>query len=261
MALRQFMRRVWHRTRTAARDPRWPPEHLLDVSRMLLARPELRGWSYERLAPFITAMMNGDTCAFFQRAFGYLYGSGISGDYHEYGCYSARTFRMALSEAHKWQLDSMRLYAFDSFAGLPAPTSSPDVASWTEGAMAMSADQFRAVVSALGLGLDRVAITEGFFNETLTLALQRRLLDEGRTIAFCNIDCDLRESAESVFAFVAPLIKDGTLIYLDDFFVGYGGRLRDGVAGAYWRFLEEHHWKAEPFATVGFWGKAVVLYR
>ena len=240
---------------------KWPSESLLDVRRFLLTKEDQANWSFERLAPFITEMMNGETMTFYRKAFGYLYGSGIKGNYHEYGCYSARTFRMALSEAYKWQMSTMRLYAFDSFQGLPDPGTGPELTSWTKGAMAMSVEEFKALVGELGFGLERTVITEGFFNETLTTTLQQKLLDENHSIAFCNIDCDLRESAEDVFQFIAPLVKEGTLLYLDDYFAGYGGRIAKGVAGAYWQFLEKFGWKSEEFASVGFWGKAFVLYR
>lgn len=240
---------------------KWPSESFLDVRRILLNREDQKNWSFEKLAPFITEMMNGETVAFYRKAFGYLYGSGLAGDYHEYGCYSARTFRMALSETYKWQMNDLMLFAFDSFQGLPEPQSNPRLKSWVRGAMAMTVDEFKQLVCELGFGLERVVITEGFFKDTLNTELQRHLLGSNRSIAFCNIDCDLRESAEEVFRFIEPLVKEGTLVYLDDYFVGYGGRLDQGVAGAYRNFLARSNWKSEEFMSVGFWGKAFVLYR
>lgn len=249
------------RPRQSRRSPKWPSEDFLDVRRVLMTKDDMRDWSSSDLAPFVTEMMNAEAVSFFRNAFGYLYGSGLKGDYHEYGCFSARTFRLALSEAHKWQMDDMRLYAFDSFCGLPPPKDVPELESWQEGAMSMSLEEFESTVSELGFGLDRVTTIKGYYSESLTRALQHKLLSEGRRIAFCNIDCDLRESAEDVFRFVEPLVDNGTLVYLDDYFVGYGGSLDRGVAGAFWQFLERGHWKHERFRDVGFWGKSFILYR
>lgn len=247
--------------RAPRRGAKWPTEDYLDVRRVLLTREDMGAWGSADLAPFVTEMMNAEAISFFRHAFGYLYGSGVKGDYHEYGCFSARTFRLALSEVHKWQMNDMRLYAFDSFCGLPPPKDSPELASWQEGAMSMSVDEFKATVSELGFGLDRVSIVQGYYSDSLTPTLQQSLLAEGRRIAFCNVDCDLRESAEEVFRFVEPLVGDGTLVYLDDYFVGYGGRIDRGVAGAFWEFLERGQWKHERFRDVGFWGKSFILYR
>lgn len=249
------------RTGHTRSSPKWPSDDYLDVRRVLLTQDDTRNWSSSDLAPFVTEMMNSEAISFFRHAFGYLYGSGLKGDYHEYGCFSARTFRLALSEAYKWQMHDMRLYAFDSFCGLPPPKDTPDLESWQEGAMSMSLEEFEATVSELGYGLDRVTTVKGYYSESLTRTLQKQLLSEGRRIAFCNIDCDLRESAEDVFRFIEPLVDSGTLLYLDDYFVGYGGRLDRGVAGAFWQFLERGHWKHERFRDVGFWGKSFILYR
>jgi hypothetical protein len=60
--------------------------------------------------------------------------------------------------------------------------------------------------------------------------------------------------------FVTPLIQDGTLMYLDDWFCGYGGRLNDGVAGAFYEFIERNSLRSDQFSVVGYWGKAFVLY-
>jgi hypothetical protein len=56
---------------------------------------------------------------FFQNSFDYLSANFVEGDYMEFVCHKARTFRMALSEARKKSFEWMNFYAFDSFDGLP----------------------------------------------------------------------------------------------------------------------------------------------
>lgn len=63
----------------------------------------------------------------------------------------------------------------------------------------------------------------GYYEDTLNAELQEKLLKNHQPIVFANIDCDLRKLAESVFNFIEPLVRDGTLIYLDDYYCGYGG--------------------------------------
>lgn len=233
----------------------------LDVRRFAANAKDLKDWCYAKQAPYITEQMNRQIYEFFQNAFGYLLGSGLRGDYHEYGCFSARTFRIVLSEARRWELDAMRFYAFDSFSGLPEPENKPVLESWSKGAMAMSKREFLSLIDEQGINMDKVEVVEGYYSDTLTPQRQQKLLETGRRIALLNIDCDLRESAESVLSFIPPLIQDGTLIYLDDWYCGYGGNLSRGVAGVFHEFLEKSHLHHDHFATVGFWGKAFVVYR
>lgn len=233
----------------------------LDVRRFAANAQDLHDWNYAKTAPYLTELKNRQTFDFFQNAFGYLLGAGIRGCYQEYGCYSARTFRIALSEACKFGFDEMQFWAFDSFSGLPEPELKPSLASWSSGAMAMSRDDFLALIHEQGVNADKVYIVEGFYEDTLTRELQQKLQLIAQPIALLNIDCDLRESAASVLSFIPPLIQDGTLVYIDDWFCGYGGKLFNGVAGAFHEFLEINKLHHDLFAIVGYWGKAFVVYR
>ena len=55
----------------------------------------------------------------YRKAFDFKTNHNIIGDYFEFGCHRCRTFRMALTEARKHNLDSMKFLAFDSFEGFP----------------------------------------------------------------------------------------------------------------------------------------------
>lgn len=233
----------------------------LDVRRFSANADELQDWSYTKQAPYITELKNRQSYDFLLNAFGYLLGSGLRGDYHEYGCYSARTFRIVLSEAKKWGFNDMHFWAFDSFSELPDPGSKPTLASWTAGAMAMSREEFMALVDEQGVNVDKTHIVEGYYADTLTEDQQQNLMANHKRIALLNVDCDLKESAELVLNFISPLIQDGTLIYLDDWFCGYGGNLDNGVASAFWSFLERERYKHDLFASVGYWGKAFVVWK
>jgi hypothetical protein len=80
-------------------------------------------------------------------------------------------------------------------------------------------------------------------------------------IALVNIDCDLYESAVPVFRFIEPLLQEGTLLYIDDFYAGYCGSPRRGVARAFTEFAGRAAFRFQPFLNAGYWGKSFIAYR
>lgn len=222
-------------------------------------------WTYNEFAPFINEVGNYERFWFLASAAGYLVTSGTKGDYHEYGICTATTFRIFLTQAKlmgytRWHPD-VQFHGFDSFEGLPAfETSVAEGHVWTPGSMAFSEEQFWQAIREHGLFVDRVKTHKGFYKDTLTKELQKQFMDSGRKIAFANIDCDLYESAVPVFEFIDPLLQEGTLIYLDDYFAGYNGSPKRGVAGAFNEYKAKSRFAFQPFRTVGHWGRSFIAY-
>lgn len=239
-------------------DPRF-----LALDEFLLNGQDFSDWSANKAAPFMTELLNRETFRFMQMAFGYLVSSGVEGDYHEFGCFSGRTFRMALTEARRYELEQMHFVAYDSFEGLPPPSADapPALSCWEAGSMAMSEEEFRRLLEVHNVWREKVRILKGFFDRSLTPELQAEMLASGRKIAIANVDCDLYESAIPVFRFIEPLLQEGSLVYLDDYFCGYRGNPTKGVAGAFYEYAEHSQWKFQPFIVAGWWGKAFIAYR
>ena len=84
---------------------------------------ELASWSKQEEIIYNQRNRQAEKYLFFRRIFDFLTENEIHGDYHEFGCHRARTFRMALTEARRHNLDSMKFWAFDSFEGLPMPVT------------------------------------------------------------------------------------------------------------------------------------------
>ena len=215
-------------------------------------------------APYMTEALNKHRADFFELATGYLLSSGIAGDYHEYGCFSGTTFRMALTNASLFNLldadPEMLFHAFDSFEGLPEV--SPDLAegsNWTKGSMAMSETEFLAVIRKHNVFPDKVRTYPGFYSDSLTSELQRDILSTGRRASFLNIDCDLYESANDVLNFVGPFIQQGTLIYFYDWYCGYRGSNKAGIPRAFSEFLARKPIEVVPFRDCGWWGKSFIV--
>ena len=232
----------------------------LNSATFLLNGQDLADWSPEKQGWFLTDYWLVERYRFYIAAVGYLSGAPVKGDYHEYGIFGAHTFRMVLTEAKKHGLDDMTFYAFDSFAGLPEVDSEVRTESWKPGTMAMSEEEFKGLIDAHGIYLDRIRSIKGFYSDSLTPELQRELLATGRKAGLVTLDCDLYQSAVPVLRFLEPLLQEGTLLYVDDYYAGYGGSPRKGVARAVEEFTQATPWKLHPYLNVGWWGKSFICY-
>ena len=220
----------------------------------------LAEWSREDEIAYNQTNRQREKALFFRRAFDFLTDNRVKGDYHEFGCHRCRTFRMALSEARRHNLAAMRFHAFDSFEGLPDPTTETSVEIWKRNALTTSEDAFMKMVREHGIYADNVRTIKGFYSANLTETLRKSYLDSGRKIALANIDCDLYESAVPVFDFIDPLMQEGTVIYIDDLFAGYRGNPSKGVARAFLEWQKRTRWKVQRHLDVGWWGRSYVVY-
>ena len=221
---------------------------------------ELAGWGREDEIAYNQVNRQTEKALFYRRAFDFATDNRVTGDYYEFGCHRCRTFRMALTEARRHNLAGARFLAFDSFEGLPEPTSDTSVEIWRRGALTTSEADFVRMVREQGHYADSVRTIKGFYAESLTPALQRELLDGGRKAMFVNVDCDLYESAVPVFRFIDPLLQEGTVIYLDDLFAGHKGSPRKGVARAFLEYQKATRWKFVRHLDVGWWGRSYIVY-
>ena len=221
---------------------------------------ELRDWGRDEEIAYNQANRQGYKLAFFVQAFDFLSENRVDGDYHEYGSHRARTFRMALTEARRHNLTTMKFFAFDSFEGLPDVRSQPDVALWRKGALHTSEEDFLKMVKEHGIYVDNCRTVKGFYQKTLTPELQRDFLEKEAKIALACIDCDLYESAVPVFEFIEPLLQEGSLLYIDDLFSGFRGSPLKGVARAFMEFERKSRFEFVPHLQVGWWGRSYIVY-
>ena len=73
----------------------------------------------------------------------------------------------------------------------------------------------------------------------MTPALTETLVAQGVKASVVYVDCDLYESTRDVLAFIAPFLRDGTVICFDDFY-NYRGRSDLGEQRAFGQFREAH---------------------
>lgn len=225
----------------------------------LATEKDLRNWSHEDEVRYNQANRQAEKLGFFVKAFDFLADNKIEGDYHEYGCHRVRTFRMALTEARRHQAcERMKFFAFDSFAGLPQVESDPSTPVWKKGALATSEEQFTDLIQKHGIFVDRVRTIKGFYRDSLTKTLQKQFVRKEAKIALATIDCDLYESATTVFRFIEPLLQEGSLLYLDDLFAGYKGLPTKGVFRAFREYQQRSRFKFVEHMQVSWWGRSYI---
>lgn len=110
-----------------------------------------------------------------------------------------------------------KLYALDSFCGLPSPDPSRDNAYFRAGDYAPMPERgdllarFQAAVREFGLA-DTIIPIAGFFDTSLDR------LPANATYAFVHVDVDLFHSTRIVLDRLFPSIADGGILVIDDFF-------------------------------------------
>ena len=166
---------------------------------------------------------------------------------------------MALEEAHRRNIDWMSFHAFDSFEGLPEPTGQDAGPLWERGAFCTSEEEFLRLVRRWGLYTDRIHTVKGFYEQSLTRALQERLMNTSR-IALAFIDCDLYSSSRAVLQFIDPLLQQGSVIYFDDYYM-FRGDPTKGEQGAFHEYRAATAHTFEPHLQVGWFGRSWIVVK
>jgi hypothetical protein len=148
--------------------------------------------------------------------------SSISNGLHmEFGVYQGRS----LALIRKYLPEQIRLYAFDSFAGLPE--------QWRDA-------RIGAFRTCLRPCLPNTELVEGWFEDTVP----KFAAQYPHPVSFMHIDCDLYSSTKTILDSFAKHIVSGTIILFDELF-GY-----DGFQDHEYRALKE--W-GRPFEAIARW--------
>ncbi len=177
------------------------------------------------------------------------------GDYLEFGVYQGNSLIQAHRALAAEGLEHVRLFGFDSFAGLPQDAAQEGV--WSPGQYRADVDFTRQRLAEHGVDPDRTVLVPGFFADTLTEELREEHGVEQAGVIM--IDCDLYSSAKEALAFCKPLIGSEAVVLFDDWHAAGEGR---GEQRALAEFLEENpELEAEPFDSYNETSQAFVLKR
>jgi O-methyltransferase len=141
---------------------------------------------------------------------------GLWGDYLEFGVFNGTSLSCMHRVTEELGLKDMRLFGFDSFAGLPETAEQESDGLWSGGSFQMDYAFTKNWLTQQGVDWRRVFLIPGWYHETLT----QQLIDEYKLTkaSVIMIDCDLYSSALEALDFCAPLIHERAVILFDDWF-------------------------------------------
>lgn len=103
-----------------------------------------------------------------------------------------------------------KVWAADSFAGLPSINRRHETFDWREGNMAVSVEDVRNNFARYGLLDEQVVFLKGFFSESLPVAPIRQL-------SILRVDADLYESTMDVLRSLYSILSPGGYAIFDDY--------------------------------------------
>jgi predicted O-methyltransferase YrrM len=206
-------REVIHRLR----QPAWVASQALRFAQQAFARisPSQSASLYRRVSPL--TMCSYSRLRSLHQAVLYIEENNIPGDIVECGVArggSAAMMALALRDR------SRRLWLFDTFEGLPAPSrENPDhhIASAYTNACRASLDEVRSSLQRLGIGENTVMVP-GLFQETLPGC-------EVQSISILHVDGDWYESVKAVLQNLYDRVTPGGIVQFDDYGHWAGARL------------------------------------
>ena len=195
---------------------------------------------------------------FMRRAFAAQQFNGITGDYAEFGCWGGMTFGLAYEESRRIGMRP-RLWAFDSFEGLP-PQAGPEDAHpvWQPGTLSTSRDEFHAICARNHVARADYDIVPGYYDDTIgPSAKYAGALPADIAIAY--VDCDLYSSTATVLQFLASRMKHGMIVAFDDYFC-YSPTAVAGERKAMLDFLaQDRRFDFLPYVQFGWHGMSFIV--
>ncbi len=193
---------------------------------------------------------------FFGDAFKALHFNGITGDYVEFGCHNALTFRLAYDEIERRSL-ATRMWAFDSFEGLPPASGIHDAhPRWAEGAMKTTETTFREICAAHDIPRSRYEVVAGFYDDVLpAFSVEKPPLE----ICLAYIDCDMYSSTVGALKFLKSRLKHGMIIAFDDYYCWSSTQISGERRAAIEFAAQEKSWHFTPYLQYGWMGQSFVL--
>ncbi len=161
----------------------------------------------------------------------------LEGDYLEFGVFTGSSLIFA-TRFHK-KLKSLgkvntRFYGFDSFKGFGEMGAGDMHPFYRDDIFRVDSKKVIGNIKKQTKGVE-VNIVDGFFEKTLVeKTASQRDIQKARIVF---IDCDLMEPTKLVFQWVKPVLQEGTVLIMDDFYSFRGAECK-GVAGAFAAFTK-----------------------
>lgn len=184
----------------------------------------------------------------------------VSGEYFEFGVARGLTFAGAYHVVNKYNLGIHKFFAFDSFEGFPVLGSvDKEFQRFSEGGEKWELKTFEKTLKKNKINMKKVVIIRGWFKNTLTKQLRKKLLNQKTKAAIVWIDCDLYESTKDALNFLKDFLHNGTIVIFDDWFC-YHANPKKGEMRALAEFLDENkHFDFIEYAKFGIVGNSFIV--
>ena len=186
----------------------------------------------------------------------------VQGSYFEFGVLNG----MSMEEAYYILRDSVEKYiGFDSFTGLSELTDEdakaqvfqPEFFKGNYCSAGLNVVKNRILSS--GIAKDRLELYEGFFEQSLTKVLQKKLRQDIGLASVVHLDVDLHSSTKLALEFIYPFLQTGTWLLCDDYWT-YRGASSCGTQKALKEFLKDHpDILIQEYSSYRGWSKAFIV--
>lgn len=135
------------------------------------------------------------------------------------------SFAMALAQRAAFGQVRAPVWMFDSFEGLPRPDDRDGEAAFrlmdsTSRPLAASLEAVRSLRAAFGLAEAEAPIVPGWFSDTLPATVEA--LHGAGGVALLRLDGDWYESTRTAVRVLLPLVNEGGVVIIDDYYAWEG---------------------------------------
>lgn len=173
------------------------------------------------------------------------------GDYLEFGVFQGSSFSHSIRCCRKMEkfntsVLNTRFYGFDSFDGF-GDLDEIDLHSFFQDS------NFETTLEATTKRVKKVAgdmefkLIPGYFNESLSGGAKSMGIEKAKIVM---IDCDTYSGAKEALDFCKPIVQQGTIFMLDDYFY-YKGNKNKGEMRAFEEFIDSTGIEVRELSTYG----------
>jgi len=199
---------------------------------------------------------NIDKIHILKKAFFHCELEEIEGGYFEFGTYEGTSLYAAVQNYRKLKSKIPRkFYGYDSFDdGFKYFNENDRHPFFKEGDFVSSYEKVKNRFRKF----DEITLTKGYVEETIGGKNVTEMYKEEKC-AIVFIDCDLMGPAIIALEFLKPILQQGSVIILDDYWA-YKGDPTRGTCGALNTFLEDNpNIKVREYYTYGHGGKSFIV--